>query len=638
MSSSEIAKGPRIQLTVIRQVGVELVFRKLDGSRSTRAGCFGCFLQFLFTGSFNLASFDTQAFLRWEIAASVVFVVVAGIVLYLCLRHPRQHGKRFAEPPEVAEPDLASGGEKPLIDRLVETRLALEVARAGAFEVDLTTGLVTWSDELHNIYGLNPGEFGGRLQDWLDCVLPEDRSRALADYQSSIACVSGSSSEFRIRRRDSGELRYLEARSQVLLDPNQRPQRMVGINADATERLSANEELRALAERFRHAQKMEAVGRLAGGVAHDFNNLLMVIRGYTEMVQGRLPPGDELHRYMQEVVNASARAAGLTSQLLAFSRKQILDPTVLDLNALVRDTTKMLNRLIGEDISVKVLAGEPLWPIRADADQIVQVLMNLCVNSRDAMPTGGTISVQTLNTTVGPCGLEDNAYVDPGEYVVLSVEDTGIGMSKQDMEHMFDPFFTTKPLGRGTGLGLSTVYGIVKQSQGYVWAESEPGKGTRFTIYFPRVEQTVASPLPITPEMAHLSGIETVLVVEDEATVRESICEFLRQRGYTVLSADSGEQALLISGRYAGMVDLLVSDLVLPQLGGRELSKILLELWPEMKVIYMSGHTDVPDLNIPGREYAAAFLQKPFSLSKLAQAMRDVLTKLKGNGPESRSA
>jgi CheY-like chemotaxis protein len=228
--------------------------------------------------------------------------------------------------------------------------------------------------------------------------------------------------------------------------------------------------------------------------------------------------------------------------------------------------------------------------------------------------------------------------VVPGEYVALTVEDTGIGMSKQDMEHIFDPFFTTKPVGGGTGLGLSTVYGIVKQSNGYVWVESELGKGTRFTIYFPRTKDEAIAALPMKAEMAHLSGSETVLVVENEASVREGICEFLRQHGYTVLSADSGEQALLISGRYASMINLLIADLILPGMGGRELSQRLVELRPEVKVIHMSGHTHRSGLNISERESATTFLQKPFSLTKLAQSIRNVLTNKEDDDSASRPA
>ena len=612
--------------------------RKIAVLSSVRRLC--CLLPLLVTtGSLNPLTFYADATMHRIIVTLPVFFAVTGILLYLYRYQIRQHRRDTVELAELRASNVALGKhEQRFRDQLAETRMALEVAHAATFSIDVTTGTITWSDELYHIYGLKPGEFGGRWEDWLECVLPEDRSKALAEYQSNPAPGSGTSSVFRIRRGDDGEVRWLEARGQVLFNPEKRPQRIVGISTDVTERLREKEETRALEEQFRHAQKMEAVGRLAGGVAHDFNNLLMVIRSFTELIQESLPAGEGLHRYAQEVLNASARAAGLTAQLLAFSRKRILNPTVLNPNAVVNDATKMLKRLIGEDINVQVLANEPIWPIRADADQIVQILMNLCVNARDAMPRGGKITIQICNSIVGERGLANNAYVVPGAYVVLSVEDTGAGISTEDMEHMFDPFFTTKPVGGGTGLGLSTVYGIVKQSNGYVWADSELGKGTRFTIYFPRAKEAAVPPLPIRPEMAHLRGIETVLVAEDEAAVREGICEFLEQRGYTVLSADSGEQALLISGRHAGNIDLLIADLVLPRMGGRELSQRLIELRSEVKVIYMSGHADRSELNITGREHAKAFLHKPFSLAKLAQTMRDVLAKTEDSDSESRPA
>lgn len=606
--------------------------RKTADVRSTEFRRLYCLLPLgLMMQSLHLSSFSTGANLHWIDFVLLAFLAVTGILLYLYRRQIRQHKRDTSELTELRASNVALGEyQQRFRDQLTEMSMALEVAQAGTFSIDLAIGKITWSDELHRIYGLKPGEFGGRLENWFEFVLPEDRS-------PDVACVSGLSSEFRIRRRGDGEVRWIVARSKVLFDSEKRSRRMIGINADVTERMRVKEEMRELEEQFRHAQKMEAIGRLAGGVAHDFNNLLMVIRSFTELLQERLPPEEGLQRYTKEILNASARAAGLTTQLLAFSRKQTLHPTVLNLNTVVSDATRMLKRLLGEDLHVHVLADESLWPIRADADQIVQVLMNLCVNSRDAMPSGGTITIRTSHSTVGESGLADNTYVVPGEYVVLSVEDTGIGMSKQDMKHIFDPFFTTKPIGGGTGLGLSTVYGIVKQSNGYVWADSEPGKGTRFTIYFPRAKEDASPALPIRPEMSHFRGIETVLVVENERPVREGICEFLRQRGYTVLSADSAEQSLLVSGRYAGTIDLLIADLVLPRMGGRELSQRFMELRPEVKIIHMSGHADVSGSIINERKHAKAFLQKPFSLTKLGQTIRDILT-TEDDDSESRPA
>ena len=581
----------------------------------------------LTTKYLNLSCFYAEAKLHWAFVALLVFLAVAGILLYF------QHRRDTAELAELRASNVALGErEQRFCDQLAETRMALEVAHVGTLSIDLTTGAITWSDELLRIYGLKPGEFGGRLEDWLECVLPEDRSRVLAEHQSNSPNASGIFSEFRIRRRNDGEVRWIAARSQVLLDLQKCPQRVVGINTDVTDRLREKEEMREQKEQIRHALKMEALGRLASGVAHDFNNFLMVIGSFAELMRESLPAGNVLHRHAQEILNATARAAGLTTQLLAFSRKQVLNLTVLNPSTVVNDAIKMLERLVGEDISVRVLADEPIWPIRADADQIVQILMNLCVNARDAMPRGGTITIQIRNSVVGERGLANHTYVVPAAYVVLSVEDAGVGMSQKDMEHIFDPFFTTKPVGGGTGLGLSTVYGIVKQSNGYVWADSELGKGTRFHVYFPKADEPSLPPLSFRTATTHHSGTETVLVVEDEPAVREGISVFLRQQGYTVLSADSGEQALLISGRYASTIDLLITDLALPRMSGRELSQKLIELRPEVKVIYMSGNAD--DIN--GREHVKALLQKPFSLTKLAQTMREVLTKQGGGDSDYR--
>ena len=276
--------------------------------------------------------------------------------------------------------------------------MTLEAARAGTYDMDLVSGTITWSDELRLVYGMQPGEFKGTLEDWASCLIGEDYQRTLAGFKSNVE-KGGGSSEFRIRRRDDGEIHWIEARGHVIYE-GARPVRMIGINTDITERKRAEEQMEALEEQFRHAQKMEAVGRLAGGIAHDFNNLLMVIRGYTEIISERLPIEDPLKKHSLEVINASDRAASLTRQLLAFSRKQVLSPVVFDLGELVHDTTKMLKRLIGEDVELRVNAGKSLWNVKADRDQVVQVLMNLCVNARDAMPEGGVLMIDMENVEI----------------------------------------------------------------------------------------------------------------------------------------------------------------------------------------------------------------------------------------------
>jgi two-component system, cell cycle sensor histidine kinase and response regulator CckA len=393
---------------------------------------------------------------------------------------------------------------------------------------------------------------------------------------------------------------------------------------DITERKREEREKRALEQQLRQALKMEAIGKLAGGIAHDFNNLLMVIQSYTEMLQDSLPADDRLRKNTQEIMKAAKRAASLTRQMLAFSRKQILRPVVLDLNAMVDETTKMLRRLIGEDIELRVSPAESLWAIEADLDQMVQVLMNLCVNARDAMPDGGTLTITTKNVTVDKSGIGGREYVTPGDYVRLSVTDTGTGISKELQERIFDPFFTTKEVGNGTGLGLSTVYGIVKQSGGYVWVESEPGRGACFTVYLPRVKEAITPEMSAKTETRPL-GTETILVAEDEDALRNAMCDYLRSLGYTVLAAGSGKEALSVASQNEGNIDLLVTDLVMPGMGGSELAQMLGSLRPDLKTICMSGYSDDAVLRHGIHELGAAFLQKPFSLGTLAHKVRDTL-------------
>jgi signal transduction histidine kinase/ActR/RegA family two-component response regulator len=393
---------------------------------------------------------------------------------------------------------------------------------------------------------------------------------------------------------------------------------------DITGRKREEAERRGLEQQLRQAQKMESVGRLAGGIAHDFNNLLMIIQSYTHMLQDDLPSDSALRKNTQEILQAARRAISLTGQMLAFSRKQISSPAVLDLNAVINDTAKMLKRLIGEDIEVRVAPANSLWTTSADSDQIVQVLMNLCINSRDAMPQGGVITMATGNITVAEGSILGHRYVAPGQYVQLSVSDTGTGISKDEQEQIFEPFFTTKEVGKGTGLGLAMVYGIVKQSGGYVWVDSEPGKGACFTIFLPRVQGAATdADTPLNTD-AQPRGTETVLVAEDEEALRDAICGYLRDLGYTVLAASSGQQALSVA-RQQKKIDLLITDVVMPQMSGRELSQVLGSLRPDLKTIHMSGYMDDAVLRHGIQGMDATFLQKPFNLCTLARKVRDAL-------------
>ncbi len=381
---------------------------------------------------------------------------------------------------------------------------------------------------------------------------------------------------------------------------------------------------RQLEEQFRQAQKMEAVGRLAGGVAHDFNNLLMVINGYTEVLLEELESGDAMFQKVQSIQQAADRAATLTRQLLAFSRKQLLELKVVDVNTVISDMERLLRPLIGENIGLITRLSPEAGRTRADAGQLEQVIMNLVVNAKDAMPEGGKITVQSSEVTVRQ-NFREHRFIQPGRYVVLSVSDTGHGMDKETQSRIFEPFFTTKEKGKGTGLGLSTVYGIVKQSGGYVFAQSEPGAGTTFYIYLPRVEESPEEMSPAKAQENEKGGCETVLLVEDEESVRELVRETLKARGYKVLEADNGESGLRVAAAYSDRIDILITDVVRPGMGGRELSKRLLQIRPNLGVLYLSGYTEDTILHQGVLGPGTAFLQKPFTLQNLARKVREVL-------------
>ena len=382
-----------------------------------------------------------------------------------------------------------------------------------------------------------------------------------------------------------------------------------------------------LEEQLRQAQKMEAVGRLAGGIAHDFNNLLMVIQGYGDLLVERLPAGDPLRRNAEQIQMASQRASSLTRQLLAFSRKQMLAPKILNIQSVVADMEKILRRLIGEDIQLETSSTSDLGLVKADRSQIEQVILNLAVNARDAMPQGGRLTIETANVELDASYSHPPAVLSPGNYVMLAVTDNGCGMDAETQAHVFEPFFTTKEKGKGTGLGLATVYGVVKQSGGYIWVYSEPGRGTSFKIYLPRVEEKVAASSRegiVEPRILQ-RGSETILLVEDEKGVRELAREYLTSTGYTVIEAEDGHTALELAGMHVGPIHLLLTDVVMPGISGRELAERVEQIRPGIKIIYMSGYTDQAVVHHGILENDAVLLQKPFTLTTLAAKLREIL-------------
>jgi two-component system cell cycle sensor histidine kinase/response regulator CckA len=384
-------------------------------------------------------------------------------------------------------------------------------------------------------------------------------------------------------------------------------------------------ERRNLELQLRQAQKMEAIGRLAGGVAHDFNNLLMVIKGHTELLLNVLSPSDHVARKIEQIDRSADRAATLTRQLLAFSRMQVLQPQVINLNTIVEEMGKLLPRLIGEDIELIVRADEELGTIRADASQMEQIIMNLAVNARDAMPNGGKFVIETRNVDLDQTYTASHPLMKPGPYVQMTVSDSGTGMDAETQSHIFEPFFTTKEKGKGTGLGLATAYGIVKQSGGFIWVYSELGKGTSFKIYLPRVDQ--AEELFGVPKSSAEvpTGTETVLLTEDEQDVREIAREFLESGGYKVLEAKDADEAVNLARQHGGAIDLLVTDMVMPGMTGQELAVLLQHEYPGLRVVFMSGYSEHAATEMVNADPGVRFLSKPFSRGALLRAVREIL-------------
>jgi PAS domain S-box-containing protein len=393
---------------------------------------------------------------------------------------------------------------------------------------------------------------------------------------------------------------------------------VIGVALDITDR-------KHLADQLRQAQKMQAVGELAGGVAHDFNNLLMVVKGHAEMLLDRLPKSSPQRSNVEQIQTAAERAASLTAQLLAFSRKQVLQPRVLDLNEVVGGMIQMVSRVIGENIELAFMPGAKLGNVKADPSQIEQVVLNLVVNARDAMPEGGRLTIETANIELDKSYTVQHAVVEPGPYVMLTVTDTGCGMDTKTQARIFEPFFTTKEQGKGTGLGLATVYGVIKQSDGYIWVYSEIGRGTTFKIYLPKVAEKVEELAAVKTIPAPASGSETILFVEDEQSVRELVREYLSARGYRVLEASDGIQALDIAVAHPGAIQLLITDVVMPRLSGRELANQIATARRDLKVLYISGYTDDSIFRHGVLEGGMEFLQKPFNLRTLAQKIREIL-------------
>jgi len=473
------------------------------------------------------------------------------------------------------------------------------------------------SPSYHRILGYSVDELESTSS--FEQVHPDDRQIVVDAAAEARRTGIGRRIEYRMRHKD-GSWIYLESTASPVVNAKGEVESLVIVNRDISER-------RRLEEQLRQSQKMDAIGRLSGGVAHDFNNLLGVIIGYAEILQERIPETDVMRAPVDQIIKAGSRASSLTKQLLAFSRQQVLEPKILVLNAVVSDTEKMLRRLIGEDIELRTTLESDLGKIRADQGQIEQVIMNLVVNARDAMPEGGKLTIQTRNFEIDDKFARRYAYpVLPGSYVLLTVSDSGIGMDTATQQRIFEPFFTTKEKGKGTGLGLSLVYGVVKQSGGYIDVISSRGKGTTFNIYLPRVGQNAVETKTIRPDHPEeLRGTETILLAEDEDTLRTLTRHLLEMYGYHVLEACDGNQALKLSDQSADEIHLLLTDVVMPGISGRVLADQLKQKRPDVKIVFMSGYTGQQVGEKEILEPGSAFLQKPFTREGLARKVREAL-------------
>src|ERR1700704_5058874 len=472
------------------------------------------------------------------------------------------------------------------------------------------------SPQVETMFGFSAEEWLTDSRAWTKHVHAEDQNIVEAAEEASRR-GEPFQAEYRVVRKD-GRVIWVSDTAVVVEGSNAHPL-MEGIIVDITER-------KQLETQLQQARRMEAIGRLAGGIAHDFNNLLTIIKGYAELAMKRPKVSPELHTDIERIEDASERASTLVRQLLAFSRRQVLQPKLLDLNSIVMGLDKLLRRLMDEAIQMSTVTGKNIGTIKADPGQMEQVIMNLVVNARDAMPNGGGLTVETANVDLGGGDASDHATVKPGQYVMLAVSDTGTGMSPETVAHIFEPFYTTKESGRGTGLGLSTVYGIVKQSGGYIWVYSELGKGTTFKVYLPRVKDAVQAPAAAeTPASTTRKGHETILLVEDEPDVRELTQMVLSERGYRVIEALTPEDAERLAGNNGAEIHLLLTEVVMPGMSGRELAKRLTGRYPNLRVLYMSGYTYNVMAQDGTLEEGISFLQKPFTPQVLTQKVREAL-------------
>ena len=503
-------------------------------------------------------------------------------------------------------------------------RLSQEAARIGTWEWNVETNETVWSVGVWAQFALEFDSIVTNYENYMKFVHPEDIKSLEDALQDSVNGGKALDIEYRIKNND-GQTLWIAAKGSVVRNNEGKIKRMIGVTIDVTDRKIAEESLQSSEEKLRQAQKLESIGRLAGGIAHDFNNMLTAINGYSDLTLRKMKMNDPFRGFIEEIRKSGERSAALTHQLLAFSRRQILQPKVLNINEIIADTTIMLQRLIGEDVRLIEKFSSDIGQIKADPGQMTQVIMNLAVNSRDAMPKGGSLTIETKNVYLDSEFVKENPSVAEGKYILLKFSDTGTGIDEEILENIFEPFFTTKKVGTGTGLGLATVYGIIKQSDGHISVKSVVGVGTVFEIYLPQVEVETKLPEKSDQNQILLNGIEKILVVEDEEIVRKLTCEILESYGYTIIEAKNGEDALEIFDSNEHIFDLLLTDVIMPKMGGHELAEKILEKHPKMRILFTSGYTEDSLTSHEIDDSVSDFIHKPFTPESLALKVRKIL-------------
>jgi PAS domain S-box-containing protein len=562
-----------------------------------------------------LPGWKTETLVSWAIITANFTLVDVSIVLAL--------GTVIAALEKALRRAVSANADLEQSRALLD--IAGQTARLGGWRLDVNGEHVEWSDECCELHEMPLGTrptFGEALGFMVEDFRAEVRTATELcatqgvpfDKEGAIVTAQGNPMWIRLIGRPSRN-----GRGKVT--------HVLGSMQDINDRKLAEERHEKLEDQLRQAQRMETVGLLAGGVAHDFNNLLSVVLSYSELLSEDLPEGDPMRADLEEIGGAGRRALDLTRQLLAFSRRQVLAPRLTDLGLVVNGMQGMLRRLIGEDVELSTSCAPELLPVLVDPGQVEQVIMNLAVNARDAMPRGGLLTIETAEVVLDAAYAAEHVGVTPGPHVMLAVSDNGSGMDKATQARMFEPFFTTKEQGKGTGLGLATVFGVVQQSGGSIWVYSEPGKGTTFKVYFPIAAQSATASLRVTTpvERGAPRGVETILLVEDEEGVRVLARTILRRLGYTVLEAPNGVEALALAEAHPGTIDLLLTDVVMPRMSGRELVEQLLPMRPSLKVLFMSGYTDDAVVRHGILDASIAFLQKPITPEPLARKVREVL-------------